>query len=282
MAAEFFDWNKSFDKVNRLFMHEFGKPSLSKIKECLPEKLDWFISLYPGMFDSEASCLQAIQRCIMSNYSGIRFYHSCRPNSVLSYYKNGLICLSKDFIRNQFFKIIKINFTEAEIEKVSSAIDSAFLELEKINHRRRNHVYIYQDIFGFPFDDNDFLSGSEIHRMIFSRLMDDGDLYAKINEFFIEMSVPTIFIIDVPFEMIDSKHIELICRDVISKWAVLNFFKHGEREYRLEFAYNFSSGINAKYIVKHRHPRNHCAFNGGKSFWCDKCKKCISRRPDLK
>lgn len=274
MGDEYFDWSQKFGSINKLFQDEFGKTALSKISEYSDTKLDWFLKLYSGKFQDEVDCLSAIQHCLKRRYAGIRFYHLCRQLSVIRYYQKGLVSPSRELITNQFFEVNN-KFSKYDRDKIYRTIDSVFSSIE-ICHPRRLSIYLYMDREeAFSLEGKNFLRCPEIYDEIFNGLPEN--ISNILRPLIFNMSIPTIFIVNVPFELITSENICSIAKLVAWKWAGLYFDNQKEENFQLDFGFDFPNTINESHISKHRHPREHDTFDCKNSIYCDKCKKRIKR-----
>ncbi len=57
------------------------------------------MTVYPGEFKKKDDVLKEISSLLKEHYKGVRLYHLCTPVSVLSYYKQGILCPRQDRIK---------------------------------------------------------------------------------------------------------------------------------------------------------------------------------------
>jgi hypothetical protein len=276
MSGIYFDWNQDFKDINRIFIRKFGAPSIKTLREYSDTKLDWFQKIFPQTFTSEEACLDSIIHCLKSQYDGIRLYHCCRPLKVTSYYNKGLMLLEKDFIRAHLLSIYR-EITDTSYNEILLAIEAAFKFTGKDGFERRKYPYLFIDkSMAFSTRNNNFFRNPEILDIITNEISTE-ELKTNLYEKHHRASIPTVLVVDVPFEILGARNIKIISSLVAWKWAGIYFDKPEGECFKLDFGLAIPTAINKMHIKTHKHPRDTKDFDAGNSIYCDKCKKKIHR-----
>lgn len=195
-----------------------------------------------------AGAREQLVELILSNYSAVRAYHGCRPESVDTYYAHGLRTLSPawaiSLARERFSVQSHPELSTAEVDEAIASIGFDTIE---------GRVY-------FCFDDRELLSscghyiiyGSEFICGVAAQLRGrtGRDYQSSLKRF----GIPTILKCDIPITMLACDTLLEIADELISGLTFLNSGPADAFPQSL-LAFSVKAAVPARAIVGHWHPK---------------------------
>lgn len=188
-------------------------------------------------------------------YQSIRCFHGCRPESLESYYNNGLLGQAADSLESHFLEIYKDVPKHKLIEVITE-----FQSRKVVEHGKSwvvlNRYELVEESGHYLIQGSEYLMALAA---TLCRKCPGEDYRMRLRS----IGIPTIIELHIPFDQLQGCDVQSLSNIVLASW--------GERiaQRSLGVTYNPCLEINgtvaAKYLVSHTHPKRirdpHCGFN---------------------
>ncbi len=185
----------------------------------------------------------------LSQFDFIRGYHGCRPENIGSYYSEGLVPLCAETANSWVRAFFAKKYPEVEEKIITDAIESSRSGLDVREGRayfeldRKTLVDGCEDYFRY---------GSEYILGIFGDI--ESATRYSFKESLQEIGQPTVFICDIPFNLIPNYTVDL-ARCLIGEACDENRNGHYRRK-GSDFGFSIYKTLPAELIIEHYHPEN--------------------------
>ncbi|CAK7033135.1 MAG: hypothetical protein DESF_01394 [Desulfovibrio sp.] len=160
-------------------------------------------------------------------YTHIRGYHACRPTDVSLYYKEGILVPNNDSRRRVAIEVFRkslLEIIEAEDESFAVETPQVYFTAFKVELLKDSGHYLCY--------------GSEYLASIASHF--DRNIFGNCHNILLKTGVPTIFICDIPIEIIP----EYLIADLMASY--------NPKDTNLSFW--IEQNLPPEFIVAHEHP----------------------------
>jgi hypothetical protein len=243
------DWKPTIlDLLEEIFTPDV----LSELKLNPPDYFDWSdrewlqTALKAVGSNTTPEIFDTVVEEFISRYTHIRAFHACRPISVNTYYRNGLLPLNMEELR----KLAESYFLSAESPPPHRhCLDRVMQELT--NEGRKGLLYLLLDDWQFIRASHYLTYGSEALQGIaiaLSRVT--GKDWREILK---EKGVPTVFVCDLPLYFIDSSTLHRTASQFVISTLCDLLQPKTELEI-IDWSFTFDTVLPPNVIVSHYHP----------------------------
>ncbi|WP_232448494.1 hypothetical protein [Burkholderia ubonensis] len=236
----------------------------TKRPKCWSDDMSWI----PGREHLVPKFLE----CFTSHYTHLKAFHGCRPVTLSSYYKHGLMGQDRD-------KLLA-HFREIYSDLPSADLDAAIAKFSDRSARERGSVWLVGDDRELVEEYGHYIiQGSEFLMALAAALGSSStgeDFRFRLRD----SGIPTVLEVDIPIEIIGGNDIQEVAQMVLSEWG------QTVTELPLGFSsspcYVVRRDIPPQFIEAHTHPaRIPDPHRGFISYINDRqtCEFCRSEKP---
>lgn len=216
-------------------LEEVRRLKSRKIDWCYSDDLDWLPDSFN--FNEFVTALTAMS-------AGIKVFHGCRPLSVNSYYQLGFSANKHTQLKKQFeetFSDIHSNITVPIFE---------FIYETRSDENTKTYFICDTERLVNGGAGNYIIYGSEM-LLCAARALEE-ELEKSLVDRLKSVGIPTIFEVDLPYELIPDSQVKDFARTLLAAWG--NFHKFPEENRGIEFVVITNDKVLPEHIVNHYHP----------------------------
>jgi len=214
------------------------------------------------------------------HFSHIELYHACSPAKLTPYYENGLKLLDNKRIEGEFKELVTSKIEDYDICDINCSIEKT---RKFYNNTRRvssgeNICFHYDKRHALSQPSFSRYGGEYMHYLVNNYPIEE--IRKKLNSICNNEGIPTLIIIQLPLKKIKNDEcFKKYIKELLVRWASRYVYKeHLNNDINdvSVITYTCNENIERRYISRHEHPQEFCVNR--EEFYCDKCKKRISRK----
>jgi hypothetical protein len=251
-------------QVGRMLSDIFTPEVLSALKkypldEMWTDEFDWLDTLVSSVLGRHVSIRGIMEMRFQEFFGYIAGHHACRTGDIDSYYKSGLIPLSRakanQELRDHFLNSKFPELTEEILEEAILGMRPVFEGYDS----REGKIYLGLDPDWLIHHASHYLHrGGEYKQGVASQMSQlvnersrSGDRvdYSSVFE---SIGLPTIFVCRVPLDMISDDTLESIHRFLVCHYV--GYSVHGSESYLKDVTITLREPLGPDCIIEHYHP----------------------------
>lgn len=194
------------------------------------------------------SVTEALTEAVLGKFSLFRGYHGCRPSSLESYHRDGLVVLNCERLAKLAYEVLGGSIPLPELER-----RARFADLET----RADRVYFCADADYLVSECGHYLlQGSEALNCLWDTTNpDDSRWFDECQQRSRSHGIPTVFVCDVPIDSMERCYRSELGRTLLTLHLQLASSKPVlQEDWSRNWGYAISRDLPASHIKSHFHP----------------------------